>query len=303
MTSNSQFIGKLIVVEGPTSAGKTNIAIKLATHFVAEIISADSRQFYKEIPIGTAAPSAKELSKTKHHFIANLCVTDDYNIYQFEHDVLNLLNTNLTEAPIVIMVGGSGLYIDAVCNGIDIMPKVDKNIRKKIIDTFSQNGIEALQQKLMVLDPKYYRQVDINNPKRLMRAIEICLQTGKTYSELRKNKPQKRSFDIIKIGISVPRNILIKRINTRVDTMVEAGFVNEAKSVYQHKHHNSLNTVGYKELFAYFDGNITLTDAIEKIKTNTRRYAKRQMTWFRKDKDIHWFDYDDTSKMIDFIER
>jgi len=303
MPTKSKFTGKLVVIEGPTASGKTSIAVEIAKHFNAEIISADSRQFYKEIPIGTAAPSKTEQKEIPHHFIGSLSILDDYNVSKFEHDVLNLLNTKFANAPIVIMAGGSGLYIDAVCNGIDILPDIDESIRTQVKNILEEEGLVQLQNKLKDLDPEYYNQVDINNPKRLFRAIEVCLQTGSTYSKLRQNKPKSRNFDIIKIGISIPREILVERINNRVDEMIDSGWVKEAKSVYPNKNCNSLNTVGYKELFAFFEGNFTYPEAIEKIKTNTRRYAKRQMTWFRRDKEIKWFDYTNINSMIDFIEK
>ena len=302
LTPAPNFTGKLIVIEGPTASGKTGIAIALAQYFKAEIISADSRQFYNEIPIGTAAPTQSELSKATHHFVGNLSIADDYNVSKYEYDVLNLLNTKLANHKIVIITGGSGLYIDAVCKGIDMLPDIDETIRNDVKNIFAEEGLQSLQDKLQTLDPQYYNQVDINNPKRLMRAIEVCLQTGAKYSELRKNKPQPRSFEIIKIGISIPRDILVERINNRVDEMISNGWVEEAKVVYPNKNYNSLNTVGYKELFAFFEGKLTFIQAIEKIKTNTRRYAKRQMTWFRRDKEINWFDYDDINKIIQFIK-
>lgn len=302
MKQLSEFAGKLIVIEGPTASGKTGIAIEIAKHFNTEIISADSRQFYKEIPIGTAAPTKAEMSEAPHHFIANLSIADDYNVSMYEHDVLNMLNTKFLNMPIVFMTGGSGLYIDAVCKGIDILPDIDKSIKDEVRNIFEEDGLPALQAKLQKLDPIYFSQVDLNNPKRLMRAIEICLQAGGTYSELRKNKTKSRSFQIIKIGINIPREILVKRINNRVDEMIKNGWIKEARAVYPHKNYNSLNTVGYKELFAFFDSKLTFPDAVEKIKTNTRRYAKRQMTWFRRDKEINWFDYHDVKQMISFIE-
>lgn len=302
MTNTSKFTGKLIVIEGPTASGKTGIAIELAKCFGAEIISADSRQFYREIPIGTAAPAEVEQSEAVHHFVGSLSVADDYNVSKFEHDVLNLLNNELVNAPVVIMVGGSGLYIDAVCKGIDILPDIDESIRRSTVELFENKGLAALQEKLLQLDPAYYQQVDLNNPVRLQRAIEVCLQTGTPYSQLRKNNPQPRNFDIVKIGISIPRDILVERINNRVDEMMENGWIKEAKSVFPIKDYNSLNTVGYKELFAFFEKKLTFDQAVEKIKTNTRRYAKRQMTWFRKDKNIQWFDYKDVDGMMDYID-
>jgi len=303
MPSTPNFKGKLIVIEGPTASGKTSIAIEIAKHFNAEIISADSRQFYKEIPIGTAAPSVVEQKEIFHHFIGSLSISDEYNVSKYEHDVLSLLNTRLANAPIVILAGGSGLYIDAVCNGIDMLPDIDESIRTDVKNMLKTDGIMSLQNKLKNLDPEYYNQVDLNNPKRLFRAIEVCLQTGSTYSKLRQNKPKPRDFEIIKIGISIPREILVERINNRVDEMIANGWLKEAKSVYPNKKYNSLNTVGYKELFSFFEGILSYPEAIEKIKTNTRRYAKRQMTWFRRDKEINWFDYNDIYKMIDYIEK
>lgn len=302
MSASSKFTGKLIVLTGPTASGKTDIAIKLAKHFCTQIISADSRQFYKEIPIGTAAPDKKEMGDVVHHMVGNLSVIDDYNVSKFEFDILDLLNAKLAEQPMVILTGGSGLYIDAVCSGIDMLPDIDPVIREKVKCDFELGGLDALKLKLQELDVEYYNQVDLNNPMRLMRAIEVCLQTGSTYSGLRKNTDASRSFEIIKIGIDVPREDLVARINNRTDVMINNGWVEEAKSVHKYKSCNSLNTVGYKELFAYFDGDMTLPEAIEKIKTNTRRYAKRQMTWFRRDKDIHWFEKDNIAGMIELIE-
>ncbi|NQU34233.1 MAG: tRNA (adenosine(37)-N6)-dimethylallyltransferase MiaA [Bacteroidetes bacterium] len=302
MNTDSKFSGKLIVIVGPTASGKTSISIELARYFGTQIISADSRQFYKEIPIGTAAPTIIEQKKIKHYFVGNLSVTDNYNVSKFENDVLELLDNELMGTPIVIMTGGSGLYLDAVCKGIDDLPDIDETIRAETKQLFEVHGIEALEQKLWSLDPEYYLQVDHNNPVRLMRAIEVCLQTGHKYSELRKNAPLHRNFEIIKIGIDIPRETLVSRINDRTDVMIGKGWVEEAKSVHKYKNHNSLNTVGYKELFAYFNGEMTLELAVEKIKTNTRRYAKRQMTWFRKDKEINWFDGNDLPGMIRLIE-
>lgn len=302
MINASKYSGKLLVIEGPTASGKTDLAIELANYFGTEIISADSRQFYKELPIGTGAPTLSQQSKVKHHFVGMLSVTDEYNVSKFEQDVLNLLNTELINAPIMIMAGGSGLYVDAVCKGIDILPNIDASIRNNAKNILERQGIEGLQEKLHQLDPVYYQKVDLNNPVRLLRAIEVSLQTGIPYSQFRKNSPQKRTFDIIKIGISIPREILIGRINNRVEQMLNDGWIEEAKSVYPFKDNNSLNTVGYKELFSFFENKLTFEQAVEKIKTNTRRYAKRQMTWFRKDKEIHWFDFDDVSGIVDFVK-
>jgi len=279
------------------------VAIDIASHFKTEIISADSRQFYKEIPIGTAAPDSKELARVKHHFVGQLSVFDDYNISRFEKEVLALLKQKFKQHSLMVMAGGSGMYIDAVCNGIDELPDPDEQIRLELNQTFSEKGIEVLQQQLKILDPSYYREVDLLNPKRLMRAIEVCLQTGKRYSDLRKNKPASRDFNIVKIGLTLPRETLYNRINRRTDAMIANGWLKEARVVYQYKQLNSLNTVGYKELFNYFSGEWSLETAIEKIKTNTRRYAKRQLTWFKRDKDIEWFQPDNIQSILQLIEK
>ncbi len=292
----------LIVLTGPTASGKTDIAVKLALKFNAEIISADSRQFYKEIPIGTAAPGNELLAQVKHHFVGHLTIFDEYNVSKYEYDVLLLLEKLWKHRNIVIMAGGSGLYIDAVCKGIDKLPDPDPELRKHLENKLKNNGIEALQSQLKLLDPEYYDQVDLKNPKRLMRAIEVCLQTGKKYSSLRKNSPQKRDFNILKIGLELPREELFERINRRTDIMIKNGWIEEAEKVFPFRHLNALNTVGYKELFAYLEGKTNLDFAIEKIKTNTRRYAKRQITWFKKDSDINMFSPKNINDIIKFIE-
>ncbi len=279
----------LIVLAGPTASGKTQLAIELAQHFHTEIISADSRQFYREIPIGTAAPTPEQLKAVPHHFIGNLSVTDDYNVSTYEKEVLELLKKKFISNPVMIMTGGSGLYINAVCKGIDDIPNPDKSLRNELNQLFLEKGIETLRSKLKAIDPEYYSVVDHNNPKRLLRALEVCLQTGEKYSKLRKNKDSQRPFNIIKVGLEVPREILNERINKRADEMIRLGWIQEAESVIRYKDYNALNTVGFKELFNYLEGKWTLEYAVEKIKTNTRRYAKRQMTWFRKDTDITWF--------------
>jgi len=292
----------LIIIPGPTASGKTGVAITLAKYFQTDIISADSRQFYKEIPIGTAAPDRAQLAEVKHHFVGHLSVKDDYNVSGFEQDVLQLLDELFQKKDTVIMVGGSGLYIDAVCKGIDDLPDPDERIRKELDELYRVKGIEALQKKLNSLDPVYFEQVDMNNPKRLMRAIEVCLQTGRPYSELRLNQPKERNFRIIKTGLDVPREILVERIAQRTYEMMDKGWLEEARKVYPLKEYNALNTVGYKELFKYFEGEWDLDTAIRKIITNTRRYARRQMTWFRKDKEITWFPPSDVEGVIGFVE-
>lgn len=291
----------LIVIVGPTASGKTALAIELAKKFKTNIISADSRQFFKEIPIGTAAPTKEQLKEVSHYFIGNLSITDNYNVSQFEKDALQLLDKEWKNHDQLIMVGGSGLYVNAVCKGIDDLPDPDKELRKKLNEYYERDGIEAIQLKLKELDPEYYKNVDVNNPKRLLRAIEVCLQTGNTYTSLRKNKPKKRDFQIIKLGLEIERNILNERINKRTDEMVKSGWLDEARTVYPYRQLNALNTVGFKELFAYFDGKMTFKDATEKIKTNTRRFAKRQMTWFKKDAGISWFNPKDKEKIISYL--
>jgi len=298
----SQSKKTLIIVMGPTASGKTTRAIEIAKFFNTEIISADSRQFYKEIPIGTAAPDSTQLNEIRHHFVGHLSINDLYNVSRFESDVISLLNSKFKSHDVMVMTGGSGLYIDAVCSGIDELPDPDEKIRNELEELFEQQGLSALHTKLELLDPEYFNQVDKNNPKRLIRAIEICEQTGKTYTELRKNKSRKRDFNIIKIGLKVPRHELVERIHRRTDQMISQGLLQEAEKVYPLKHLNALNTVGYKELFSYFDGIWDMETAIEKIKTNTRRFAKRQMTWFRKDVEINWFPTDKISEIIEFIE-
>jgi len=292
----------LVVVLGPTASGKTDVAIRLAKYFDTEIISADSRQFYREIPIGTAAPTARQLAAIPHHLVGNLSLNDDYNVSRFEQEVMALLRDKFRMHDLMIMTGGSGLYIDAVCKGIDRLPDSDPELRKSLQEKWQQQGIGALQEQLKGLDPEYYAQMDRQNHKRLMRAIEVCLQTGQKYSELRLNKPQKRDFNILKIGLNLPREQLFARINRRTEIMLSGGWLEEAGSVLPFRHKNALNTVGYKELFTYFDGKLTLEEAIEKIKINTRRYAKRQLTWFRKDKEIHWFSPEDVEAILQFVK-
>lgn len=291
----------LIVIVGPTASGKTGLAIELAQKFDTEIISADSRQFYKEIPIGTAAPTQEQLEEVAHHFIGHLSIIENYNVSQFERDVLHLLEKKWKTYGQMILVGGSGLYINAVCRGIDELPDADAALRSALNRSYKQNGIEALQKKLKELDPEYYEAVDINNPKRLLRAIEVCIQTGNTYTSLRKNKPKSRDFRIVKIGLEIDRKMLSERISQRTDEMMKNGWLEEAKAVYPLKHLNALNTVGYKELFACFDGKLTLEEATEKIKTNTRRFTKRQMTWFKKDPEIQWFDPENKDQIFNYL--
>ncbi len=280
---------KLFVISGPTAIGKTALAIDVAQQLNAEIISADSRQFYKELKIGVATPSKEELSSVKHHFIGHISITDYYNVSKFEQDVLTFLDKYFKTNDKAVMVGGSGLYIDAVCKGIDDLPNPDENLREKLKGLLETNGIGYLQQLLEELDPDYFDIVDLNNPNRLLRALEVIIQTGETYTSLRNSKPQKRNFEIIKIGLNRPREELVEIIEKRVDRMIADGLVEEVRKLEKYRGINALKTVGYQEIFSYFDGTFTLDEAIEKIKTNTRRYAKRQITWFKRDKYINWF--------------
>jgi tRNA dimethylallyltransferase len=291
----------LVVILGPTASGKTGVAIEVAQHFHTEIISADSRQFYREIPIGTAAPTQEQLAAVPHHFVGNLSLKDDYNVSRFEQEVLRLLEEKFTEHDVMVMAGGSGLYIDAVCKGIDNLPDPDPVLRQKLQQQWEQEGIEALQQQLKTLDPAYFEQVDRNNPKRLMRAIEVCVQTGKSYSELRLNRPAKRNFHILKIGLNMPREELFARIARRTVQMLQSGWLEEARRVLPFRAQNALNTVGYKELFAYLDGKTTWEETVEKIKTSTRRYAKRQLTWFKRDAAIHWFSPEERARILALV--
>lgn len=278
----------LIVIAGPTAVGKTSVAVEVARHFNTEIISADSRQFYSDLVIGTASPSVQILQQVKHHFIGNLKLEENTNVSKFEKEVLELLDQLFEDHEVVVMTGGSGLYIKAVCEGIDDLPDADPEIRGMLNSTYNTGGLAALRSMLLTLDPTYARQVDMANPNRIIRALEVTLQTGKPYSQQRSNTQATRKFNLLKIALNLPREVLHRQINCRVDQMIEQGLIEEARNLYYLKHLNSLNTVGYKELFEYFDGNITLEDAIEKIKTNTRRYARRQITWFKKDPEMHW---------------
>lgn len=292
----------LVVIAGPTASGKTSTAIKIARTLGSVIVSADSRQFYKEIPIGTAAPTQEEQSLVQHFMVHNLSIDDKYDVADYERDVLILLKHLFLEHDFVVMTGGSGLFIDAVCNGLDSIPDTSEENRNYVNDLFEKGGLPALQNELKLLDPEYYELVDRQNARRLQRAIEVCRQTGLPYSSFRKNKNKERDFKVIKIALLWERNELISRINNRVEMMVHDGLVDEARSVYHKRYLNSLNTVGYKELFQYFDGSISLNEAIEQIKISTRQYAKRQMTWFRKNNDYQWFTIDETDKMLEYIK-
>lgn len=291
----------LVVIAGPTAVGKTGVAIEIARHFNTIIISADSRQFYHELKIGTAAPTSEQTDLVPHFLAGNLSMHDYYNVSRFENDVLTILDEQFPQHNPVILVGGSGLYLDAVCKGIDDLPDPDPQIRKQTELWHQELGIDFLKEKLKTLDPEYFEIVDTNNPSRLKRAIEVCLMTSKTYTSLRINKKKSRDFKIIKIGLNLPREELNHRIALRTDKMISDGLVDEVKSLLKYRHLNALNTVGYKEIFEYLDGKTSLEQAIVNIKTNTRRYAKRQLTWFKRDQEIEWFSPEDAGGMIKYI--
>lgn len=281
----------LITVIGPTAIGKTSLSVELAKHFQTEIISCDSRQFYKEMRIGTAVPEPEELDAVPHHFIQNRSIFEDYNVGDFEQDALQTLNELFKKHDLVIMVGGSGLYVDAVLRGFDHFPKIDSKVREELNERLNNEGLESLQNQLKELDPVTYHNIALDNPQRVTRALEVCIGTGKTYASFKTNSQKKRNFNAIKVGLNGDREKIYERINLRVDLMIQNGLIEEAIRLYPHKELNALQTVGYRELFACFDGEITQDFAIEEIKKNTRRFAKRQLTWFRKDQEILWFDF------------
>ena len=279
----------LVVITGPTGVGKTDTAISIAQALSAEIISADSRQLYRDIPIGTAAPTAVQQSLVPHHFVGTLGLEEYYSAAQFESDVMQLLPQLFERSPYAVMCGGSMLYIDAVCKGIDDIPTISDEIRQQVYAEYEQYGLDYMLNRLQTLDPEHYAVVDKKNHKRVVHAVEICLQAGCSYTSLRTNKAKERPFRIVKIGLNMPREQLFDRINRRVWAMVEAGLLEEARKVYPMRHLNSLNTVGFKEMFAYFDGTMDYDTAVARIQKNTRVYAKKQLTWYAKDKDMQWF--------------
>lgn len=293
----------LIVVVGATGSGKTDLSLRLATHFSAPILSTDSRQLYRGIPIGTAQPTAEQLAAVEHHFIASHDLTDNFNCGEYEVQALARLEELFRKHNIVVAVGGSGLYIQALCEGMDDLPQADEALRQNLVERLQNEGIESLAADLQRLDPDYYEQVDRCNPSRILRAVEVCMQTGKPYSSLRTGERRKRDFNIVKVGIEWEREALYDRINRRVDMMIDEGLEAEARAVYPLRHLNSLQTVGYREMFDYFDGTTTREEAIELIKRNSRRYAKRQMTWFRRDSEIRWFSPEEFDLMVDFLEK
>ncbi|WP_034229461.1 tRNA (adenosine(37)-N6)-dimethylallyltransferase MiaA [Aquimarina pacifica] len=281
----------LIVVIGPTAIGKTSLSIQLANHFNCTIVSADSRQFYKEMSIGTAAPDPHELEQAKHLFIQHKSIEEEYTVGDFEKEAISTINELFKTKDYVILVGGSGLYVDAVTKGLDSFPEVNPKIREKLQEEYNNKGISSLQEQLKKLDPIYYQKIDLKNTHRVMRALEVCIASGAPYSSFLNKPKEQRTFKTIKIGITAERSIIYDRINQRVEIMVKEGLIDEVKNLYPYKSLNALNTVGYKEIFKYMDGEWDLETAISEIKKNTRRFAKRQLTWFRKDTETVWFDY------------
>lgn len=293
---------QVILITGPTAIGKTGLCIDLARHFNCPIISADSRQIFREMKIGTAAPSKDQIDLVPHYMVGNKSIFDYYNAYDYEQDAIATTKELFKESKTIILTGGSMMYIDAFCNGIDELPTIDPELRRNLKEKYENEGIESLRRQLKLLDPEFYKQVDLKNPQRVIHAIEICLMTGRPYSELRTNTRKIRPFNIIKIGLDMDRQQLHQRINNRVDQMMEKGLEQEARDLYPYKHLNALKTVGYRELFQYFDNEISLEKAIELIKRNSRRYARKQLSWFRRDKEISWFSPDNPNEVIKFVE-
>lgn len=291
----------LIVLIGPTGVGKTELSLSIAEHFNTCILSADSRQLYNDLKIGTAAPTPSQLARVQHHFVGTLKLTDYYSAAQYEADVLEKLEELFKHNDTVVLTGGSMMYVDAVCKGIDDIPTVDQETRELMLKRYEEKGLETLCAELKILDPEYYQIVDLKNPKRVIHALEICYMTGKTYTSFRTQKHKERPFRIIQIGLTRDREELYDRINRRVDEMMEKGLLEEAKTVYPFKHLNSLNTVGYKEIFNYLDGEWSLEFAIEKIKQNSRIYSRKQMTWFKRNPDIQWFHPDQKEEIMNYI--
>ena len=292
----------LIVLIGPTGVGKTELSLSIAEHFKTCIVSADSRQLYANLKIGTAAPTPDQLARVPHHFVGTLRLTDYYSAAQYEAEVMVKLEELFQQNDVVVLTGGSMMYVDAICKGIDDIPTVDKETRELMIQRYEEEGLEKLCSELKLLDPEYYQIVDLKNPKRVIHALEICYMTGKTYTSFRTREIKKRPFRILKIGLTREREELYNRINRRVDEMMEKGLLEEARSVAEYKHLNSLNTVGYKEIFKYIDGEWPLDFAIEKIKQNSRIYSRKQMTWFKRDTEISWFHPEKKEEIMNHIK-
>ena len=291
----------LIVVTGPTAVGKTTLTIEIAKHYGIPIINADSRQIYQELKIGTASPTAEQMQQVKHYFVGTKSITDYYNASMYEQEVVQLLEKLFVDSPIQLLSGGSMMYIDAVCNGIDDIPTVRDDIRNEMKRRYQEEGLDALCEDLRRLDPEHYEVVDRQNHRRVIHALEICYQTGKTYTSFRTQKRKERPFQIVKIGLTRDRQELYDRINQRVDTMMSEGLLDEVRSVSAYRSTNALNTVGYKELFDYIDGRWPLEEAVERIKGNTRRYARKQLTWYKRDEQVTWFHPDQQDKILKFI--
>lgn len=292
----------LVVVTGPTAVGKTSLCLKIAQYYSIPIINADSRQIYKEMKIGTASPTVQEQETVKHYFVNQLELDKYYNASMFEQDVIRLLDEQLfADSNIALMSGGSMMYIDAVCNGIDDIPTVDEETRAYLMRKYEQEGLDRLCEELRILDPEHYAEVDRKNARRVIHALEICYMTGRTYTSYRTKSRKERSFNLLKIGLNRPREELYERINLRVDNMIKKGLVDEVRQLYGKRTYNALNTVGYKELFEYIDGNYSLEEAIERIKGNTRRYARKQLTWYKRDKDIRWFNPENEKEILNYI--
>ena len=293
----------LIVVVGPTAVGKTSLSIRLANYYHTEVISADSRQFFRELSIGTAKPTIQELSQVRHHFIDSLSIMDDYDVGKYEQEAILLMGSLFEKHEALILTGGSGLYVKAVCEGLDELPVVDEEIRNRLNEDYAAHGLSPLQLKLKALDPVYYAQVDLQNPQRVIRALEVCLSTGIPFSQFRKGKKKERGFNVIKIGLEVERTVLYQRIDERMDQMIVDGLFEEAERFYDKKHLNALQTVGYQEIYGYLDGAYDKEEAIRLLKRNSRRYAKRQLTWFKRDAGVRWFHPADEREMVAYIEQ
>lgn len=293
---------RLIVIVGPTGAGKTDLSIRIALRYGAPILSTDSRQMYRGMAIGTAQPSLEQLQEVEHHFIASHDIKDNLSCGEYETQALARLDELFAAHDYVVAVGGSGLYVRALCEGMDDLPQADEELRRELALRLASEGLESLAAQLKTLDPAYYDKVDRSNPARVVRALEVCLQTGLPYSQLRTGTPRPRNFGIVKVGVDMPRDILYERIDRRVDCMLADGLESEARALYPYRRLNALQTVGYRELFDYFDGRTTYDEAVALIKRNSRRYAKRQLTWFRRDSGIRWFGPGDTEAIISYID-